>query len=231
MRLHNIEEDAFKKALYNYLADYEMMKFLTQNGYNRFFFLHGGCKDERGRLWGVVTRAYILGGEYRIMELRCGAGFDISFGFNEIYWVEGREKPYTLWKYLCTQKFAKRVVDMMLSYGFAVSEFDDPDYSENIRNYIRSNPQIKLKSYSLGHWNKELPVPEAPRFGFFTSKSKREYLTKKYEQEMKEYEERSQIRKKYIDSITEEEWEALEEQRQILLMATRALAGLASERQ
>lgn len=227
-RLHDIEEYAFEKALYNYLADYKMMEFLTQNGYNRFFIPHPKCWDERGRGWGVLARAYVLG-EYRIMDLLFGAGFNMFIGnvggSSEQYWVEGRDVPYPLWKGLFFHRFDKKVIDMMLSHGYPAVNLDDPDYDQRIRDYIHGKPQIKLKSFALGHWQEELPVPKAPRFVFFTSRSTKDYLNKQYEQEMQEYEEQSKIRKKYIDGITKEEWKALEEQKKISLMATQAMAN------
>lgn len=119
---------------------------------------------------------------------------------------------------------------MMLSHGYPVIEFDNPDYNDRVRNYVHSKPQIKLKSFALGYWWNEIPVPKAPQFGFFTFRSTKDYLNKKYEEEMQEYEERSKIRMKYIDGITEEEWKAFEEQRKISRMATEALANMVKNR-
>ncbi len=47
---------------------------------------------------------------------------------------------------------------------------------------------------------------------------------------MKKYEEQSRARKKYIDSITAEEWKALEEHRQISLLADQALANMVKQK-
>lgn len=116
-RLHDIEEYAFGKALYNYLADYKMMEFLTQNGYNAFFFPSPQCRDERGRTWGVLTRSCVLG-EYRIMDLLFGAGFNMFVGWGsgcEWYWVEGREEPYHLWKWLFVQESNRYDVEPWIS--------------------------------------------------------------------------------------------------------------------
>ena len=46
-------------------------------------------------------------------------------------------------------------------------EFDDPDYHDDVRRYINSKPQIKLKSFALGYWWNEIPVPKVPHFGLF----------------------------------------------------------------
>lgn len=227
-RVHDIEEYALKKALYSYLADYDMMKFLTQNGYNKFFVCYPACQDERGRTWGVLTRAYALG-EYRIMELLFAAGFNVMDGC-EWYWFESKEEPYPLWKVLFAQKFDKKVIDMMLSYGCPPIEFDNPYYDERVRNYIRSEPQISLKGFSLGPWQNEIPVPERPYIGFFTFRSTRDYLKRKYEREMQKYVEQSEARKKYIESITAEEWKALEEHRQISRLADQALANMVKQK-
>ena len=228
-RLHDIEEYAFEKALYSYLADYRMMEFLTQNGYNAFFFPRPQCRDGRERPWGVLTGAFVLK-EYRIMDLLFGAGFNLFVGSwgngCEWYWVEGRDEPYPLWKWLFTQTFNKAVINMMLSHGCPAIEFDDPDYHDDVRRYINSKPQIKLKSFALGYWWNEIPVPKVPHFGLFTLRSTKEHLNKKYEEEMQEYEERSKIRKEYIDRITKEEWKAFEEQGKISRMATEALANM-----
>ncbi len=43
---------------------------------------------------------------------------------------------------------------------------------------------------------------------------------------MREFEEQLKIRKKYLDRITKKEWKALEEQGQISLLATQAMANL-----
>ena len=227
-RLHEIEGDIFETALYFYLTDYKMMEFLTENGYNIFFFHHSGCRDDRGRMWGILARAYVLG-EYRVMELLFSAGFSVH-GSNERYWVEGHEAPYPLWKGLFLNKFDKKLIDMMLSYGCPANKFDNPDYDKRVRDYIHGKPQIELKSFSLGPWNEEIPVPEAPRFSFFTLRSSRDYLNKKYEQEMQEYQEKTRVQKEYVDKITVEEWKALKEHRKISLMADRALANMVKRR-
>lgn len=226
-RFHDIDEIAYETALYFYLSDYKMMKFLTENGYNIFFFPHPGCRDERGRMWGILARAYALG-EYKVMELLFGAGFNVH-GSNERYWVEGDGAPYPLWKGLFLGKFDKKLIDIMLSYGCPAIEFDDPYYDERVRDYIHSKPKVKLKSYSLGPWNEEIPVPEAPRFTIFTSRSMRDYLNKEYEREMQEYQEKTRVQKEYIDGITTEEWKALKEHRKISLMADQILANMAKQ--
>ncbi len=216
-RFENIEEYAFKKALFDFLKDYETMGFLTKNGFNRFHFPDTSCTDRQGRGWGIVARAYGLK-DKRILELLFGAGFGLFR--NGMYW--SGEKDYQLWKWVY-YKFDKAFIDLMLSYGYEIKSifsdltlFDEPEDVRAVTNYLNSNPIIEWKGYALcAKWDEEIPIPPKPHMGVFTSQKKKERLMEDYEKRVSNYMDQKRVQKEYMDSLTEEDWKLIRHQREM----------------
>lgn len=128
MKLENINECTFKRALYEFVPDYEMMKFLINNGFDIIHFPDYYCLDEHSRGWGLTARAYSLGRK-DIMELLLHAGFSI-FLLNNFYWVGKEENPRIFRKYIIWQNFDKDIIDLMITCGESPDEIIDCIHSE-----------------------------------------------------------------------------------------------------
>lgn len=217
-RLEDIEEYAFKTALFDFLSDYETMLFLTQNGFNRFHFPNVSCTDRKGRRWGIVARAYSLK-DKRIIELLFRVGFGLFR--NGMYWSGEKEYQLSRWVY---SKFDKEFIDLMLSYGYEKESilsdttlFDNPEDVRAVDDYIRSNPHIEWKGYGLcGNWYGEIPAPVRPHIGVFTSKTKKEQLVQDYEKRLCNYMDQKDAQQKYIETLTEEDWKLFRQEQKLM---------------
>lgn len=216
MKLQDIDESTFKRALFEFAGDYETMEFLVKHGFNYFRFPHIYCVDDKNHIWGISARAYYLN-NIRGVELLFRAGFSI-FNSGQYYWLDN-ERSYPLWKWVFLMNFDKEMMDLILSYGCPIDYIrifvDDADYNPQAWNYLKNNPHIELKGYILHpRWGEEIPLPEKPKIGIFTSRKKAEQLEKRYEKEMYDYENKKRVQKELIDSITAEEWELIKEIRE-----------------
>ena len=219
-RFENIDEGLFQRALYEFLADYDMMLFLVNHGFNIFHFRHVFCRDDRGRAWGIVARAYFLN-RRDIIDLLFSVGFNL-LDSNEFFWMGNESVPRLLWKYVLLEKFDKEIIDLMLSYGedFSSTSIGYLDDDQRAYNYVNSNPKINWKGYALcSKWQQEIPEPIKPYFGIFTTKRKREALETLYNKEYEEYLEKVRVRREYINSITDEEWKLIDEQKEVERLA------------
>lgn len=215
-RLWNIDENTFQRALYEFLIDYDTVKFLVSNKFNIFCFQFIFCIDENNYMWGVVGRAYCTR-DKRILELLFSAGFNLFY--HGQYIING--KDYKLWKYCLIDKFDKEIVDLMLSYGYDKEDIllfvDKPDFpNQDAANYVKSNPKVTMKGYALNRqWQKEIEKPKEIHIGSFTSKKKKLKLLHQYEEELHRYQEKKEVQKKFINNITSEEWNFIKEDREI----------------
>lgn len=206
MRFEDIERRTFKRALYEFLADYELMSFLVRNGFDKFHFRNIDCTDDRGRRWGIVARVYFRK-DKKVVELLFRAGFGL-FG-NGMYW--SGEIDYQLSRYL-QYHFDKEFIDLMLSYGMKACDvlsdmsYDDTEEIHDTERYLKSDLEIIWKGYALcSEPDKEISEPLKPRFGIFTSIKQREHLEKDYERRMLAYMAQKRVQKEYLDSITLED--------------------------
>lgn len=219
MRLEGIDESTFKRVLFEFLRDYDIVNFLVKNGFNKLHFPYIECIDANNRIWGLIGRAYNYNDSKnkKIIELLFSAGFGL-FEHGQ-YWASDG-KYYQLWKLVLLSRFDSEFIDLMLSYGYTpelIMHFvDEPEYDQRACNYIKSNPPINWKGYSLNpRWNEEIAEPQKPHIGFFMSAKKKELLEKQYERDMHDYDNKKRVQKEFIESITPEEWKLKEEQEQI----------------
>lgn len=219
MRLKDIDEVSFRRALYEFLKDYEMIVFLVKNKLNRFYFPRLDCLNGN-YIWGVIGRAYALK-NYNTIEVLFSAGFN----FVDYGQYISNKRAYELWKYVTRQMFDKKIIDLALSYGYdrglLMSLIDSPEYASY--RYLESDPEIEWKGYSLGAFRQEVERPKEPHFGFFTSRKEKEYLTKRYEKQLRDYYEKNRMRDKYISSITQEEWALIREEDRLQEEAIKAM--------
>ncbi len=201
MRFEDIERQTFKRALYEFLVDYERMLFLVRNGFDIFHFKNIDCTDERGRRWGIVGRAYCYK-DKKIVELLFSVGFGLSG--NGMYW--GKDTDYQLGRYL-QYHFDKEFIDLMLGYGrkawdaFLDMSYDDTLETYATERYLKSNPEVTWKGYALSdQWYEEIPEPPKPRLGILISRKKKDY-----DRKMQAYREQKRVQKEFLDSITLED--------------------------
>lgn len=229
MRLEDIDEGTFHRALYEFLADYEMMNFLVGHGFNFIHFRYANCCDEKSRIWGIVARAYSLN-RIDIVELLFSVGFSPLRG-GENFWIGNENEPRVFWKYVLLERCDKEIIDLMLSYGESPDYIgvyvDYPDYDQRANNYLKSKPKINWKGYALcSKWEDEIPEPSKPRIGFFTSKMKREILEEEYKKAYDEYLEKVRVRNDYINSITGEEWKLIEEYKEVSRLTSQYMSQM-----
>lgn len=224
MKLESIDESTFERVLFEFLKDYEIMNFLIKNGFNKFHFPYIECIDVNNRIWGLVGRAYNYNDikNKKVIELLFSAGFNL-FEHGQ-YWASDG-KYYQLWKFVLLSRFDNEFIDLMLSYGYTSENIlyyvDKPEYNQRACNYVKSNPPIDWKGYSLNPgWDEEIPEPQKPHIGLFMSTEKKEFLEKQYEREMYDYKNKKRVQKEFIESVTPEEWKLKEEQEQIQRAAT-----------
>lgn len=232
MKLEKMDESTFKRALYEFLADYETMEFLVKHRFNKLLFPYISCVDGNQHIWGLVGRAYFLN-DRKLIELLFSAGFDV---FNQgDYWGEDTES-LNLWSLVLLKKFDKELLDWMLGYGCPLDyiwiHINDPENRHKlVYEYLSGNPPIQWKGYSLClNWRAEIPEPEKPHFKIFTSRAKREMLQKKYEREMYDYENKKRLQRKFIDDITQSEWLMIEEKKRAENMAHNYWMNLARKK-
>lgn len=219
MRLWDIDKDSFERALYEFLIDYDIVKFLVENKFNIFCFKHIYCVDENNYIWGIVARAYVSK-NIKIVELLFLAGFSL-FDYGQ-YIVKG--KDYQLWKYCLVTRYEKEIIDLMLSYGMRKEDIlfyvDNPDLTnQNAANYVKSNPNIIIKGYALNQfWKSELPTPQKPNIKIFMTKRSKELLQKQYEYNLYQYNELLKAQKKLIDNLSPEELDFISKDEGIQLL-------------
>lgn len=223
MSLKDIDDSTFQRCLYEFLNDYETMEFLIKHKFNKFHFKYISCLDENNYIWGLVARAYVLN-RMDIVELLFSVGYDV---FEQGQYIVNGE-GYLLWKYCFIKIFDKNLMDLLLSYGYdkklILLHVDDSDFPNlHAANYIKSNPKINWKGYSLKtRWEDVIERPIMPKIGIFTSKEKERKIITEYNQAIENYNEQVRVQKEFIESITNEERELLEEDEK-----TRALAWTA----
>lgn len=215
-RLWDIDKTTFERALWEFLTDYDVMKFLVNNKFNKFCFRSIECINQNNKSWGIVARAYIAGNK-KIVELLFSAGFEIIG--NGLY-VGNDGNIHRLWQYCLVNRFDKDMIDMMLSYGEEPNSLllivDDDDLPNNYAaTYIRSKKRIVLKGYGLANWEDEIKKPAEPKFGLFTSNTTKKEKMHQYEEDMQVYEKNVKVREKYLENISSEEWKFICEDRDL----------------
>lgn len=226
----DIDKATFQRALFEFLNDYETMRFLIKHKFKPFYYYgRVECQDEYGRLWGIIARVYFCRNK-QVLELLLSVGFDY---FSEgAYWGSDG-KRYVLWKWVLLNGNDREFVDLLLSYGTLAKDIldwiDDPDYEPHnygICSYLKSNPNIVWKGYALAS-NRfgEIPLPKRPYIGIFTSKRKKEFLEAEYERQMEEYRDKKRVQQEFLNSITQDDWKAIESmsKREIEVMQARKM--------
>ena len=149
--IHAISENpkllTFERCLYEFLADYDTMKFLVENGFNVKKFSKIQCNGAKE--WkGIVGQAYYANQDTRIVELLLSAGFTV---FDHGGFIGKDHIP--MWKAVMVYGFDRKIIDLMLAYGQSADDLlddikfsdDDPNYKSWAADYLRSRPSVVRK--------------------------------------------------------------------------------------
>lgn len=208
---HAIDNETFRRCLFEFVEDYKLMKFMIDNGftgidaycYPSIFKEDSECIDPAGYLWSLVGRAYVLG-KKNVMELL----FTNGFKGTKFYW---KGNYYFIPRYAMKNDDIG-LIQLLLSHGYPKKKLIDSlnygerDYSKAYM-YVMSNPTIQWKSYGLGEIAGEVPVPEKPEFSRFTFKKKKQQLMADYNKSMINYQMEVEAKEKYIKTISKKDLE------------------------
>lgn len=234
----HIDRDTFQRVLFEFLNDYEIMKFLVKHKFKPFYFLGMSsrveCQDEYGRLWGIIAKAYFFNNK-QVLELLLSVGFDY-FSCGAYWGSDGRR--YVLWRYVFLNGGDRDFVNLLLSYGYPpkgiLNMIDDPDYepaNSAICKYLKGNPEIVWKGYALcPNRFEEISQPKAPYIGIFTSKRKKELLESEYERKMVEYQNKKRVQQEFLNSLTQEDLVVIKERQRDCFRMQESFAMLLKNR-
>ena len=208
MKLEDIDESTFKRALFEFLTDFDVMNFLVNHNFNHIYFDEISCIDSNNYIWGLYARAYFLK-RMDVVELLCSAGFDLFSNGQYIVDNDGDVKGYPLWKHVFVRYFDKELLNLLLEYGYSRERILFYDICDAARKYLESKPKVPLKGYALGSYMIEPTKPEMPRKTLFMGKNKWNELLENYEYELWLYNEKVRERNKYLKKLTDNDWERI----------------------
>ena len=130
----------FKRCLYEFLIDYDIIKFLVNNGFRKGKFTQICCSNG-SREMGIVGRAYYGSKDRRIVTLLLDVGFTV---FDHGGLIGNNHIP--MWKAVMIYDFDREIIDLMLVHGQTVTGLldeikfcdDAPGYKPWAADYLKS---------------------------------------------------------------------------------------------
>lgn len=215
--LQKIDKTTFEHSLFYLLENYNIVKFMTDNGLNHMFFPYIKCIDGGGYQWDLTGRAYILN-KRNVLELLFSKGFEPGQ-----FWKG--DNTYDIDEY-AMQTNHTVLIDIMLSHGYPKSRLlSTTRYSTEAYHYVKNVIVMNWKSYGLGDLDREICKPKPPKFGLLMTKRKQE----RYEMQKKSYLLELAARQNYINSLTDAERKAITKNKEIDEITTQAMLDMISE--
>ena len=207
-----IDHTTLRRCLFEFLEDYNLIKFMVDNGFNAIYFhaypsisstVNFECIDRPGYGWSLAGRAFMLG-KRNVLELLFESRFEPGQLWNG-------SKVYNLSNYAMRTNHIT-LIDILLSHGYSKQAllnevpYSEQNYSKAYQ-YVASDPEINWRSYGLGKLEKEVPIPTKPELSRFMFKKTKERLMAEYGRKLDNYKKEVAAKKAYIKTLSKSDLE------------------------
>lgn len=199
--LEKANEETLKRVLFCVLDDYNVIKCITEHGFQGFedFFKDEKCLDADGYRWSFLARAWYLR-KYDVLELLAINGFAGGGTLSAPGFYLDR---------IIVEKDDVKAAKILLEYGFPRKEFEDfkNKYPNSaVIQYLQENPVVKRKIGALDNARYyEIPRPTLEKPGLFNRKK----VMQRNEWRMEDYKDRVEAQQKLRKYLGEERWKKI----------------------